>query len=77
MGSSKAAIAMNFVRATGPWKSAAITEKRQQDCETKSVRAMLIHHQGMIVWRECPMIIRANDWLHHALKSWSSLTHAL
>jgi hypothetical protein len=37
---------------------------------------MLIHHQGMIVWRQCPLIIRANDWLYHALKSWSSLTQA-
>jgi hypothetical protein len=59
-----------------PWKPAAITEKRQQDRKTKPVRAMFIHHQGMIVWRQCPLIIRANDWLYHALKSWSSLTQA-
>jgi hypothetical protein len=59
-----------------PWKSAAITKKRQQDRKTKPVRAMPIHHQGMIVWRQCPLIIRANDWLYHALKSWSSLTQA-
>ena len=38
----------------GPWKSAAITEKRQQDCETKSVRAMLIHHQGKNVLASMP-----------------------
>ena len=37
----------------------SITEKRQQDRATKPVRAMLIHHQGVIVWHQCPMIIRA------------------
>jgi hypothetical protein len=57
-----------------PWKPAAITEKRQQDRKTKPVRVMLIHHQGMIVWCQCPLIIRANDWLHHVLEFWSSLT---
>jgi hypothetical protein len=52
-----------------PWKPASVPKKCQQDREAKPVRAMLIHHQSLIVRCQCPLIIRTNDWLHHALKS--------